>query len=562
MTESVFEKIGDRNPQFVREVKGRLKRLPILLTVFLSLLMQTLVYINNQRFDDSLKENVSNWGGIVNSINLLFVFSLLVCGTYQIINDISREESRGTLNFIRLSPQSEVSILIGKILGVPILLYLFIAFAIPFHLVSEICAGIPFGNILGFYIILGSCCALVFSGATLISLMAQNIPSNSQGFLAWLASAIVLNLLIFSYSISNVSDYGISLNHAFAWLLMFSPFAIENYLMADLSNNMAAIELKNLQFFQIPVGLNIITVMSIYLANYAFWIFSIWQIIKRIFRNQKSTWFSKNYSYFFVVGIQILLWGFTLQNQNIESKFDVSKISYQIEQNISYFLLLNLILIYSLMRILSPQRQDILDWSRYRRLNRQHNQDRKNHLLEDLFLGEKSPSQLAIAVNLLLIIVPFLAWIILSPSFAVETINSFLLNILLWKVSNVNSLHLLLGIGCFFVLTIIYATIYQRLALLPVSQPFSWAMASILLLNIIPAWILMMMKIYPSQNPIPWLFSTFPWLGFSASIPIILVAFLSEIMVLVVCNLQFMRWSERVGNSTTKELFTVQHQGN
>ncbi|MEA5572945.1 ABC transporter permease [Calothrix sp. UHCC 0171] len=549
MMGSVFEKIGDRNPQFVREVKGRLKTFSIALTFFLSLLMQFLVYISNQRFDDSLQQNVSNWGGIFASINLFLIFSLLVCGTYQIISDISREEHRGTLNFIRLSPQSEVSILTGKILGVPILLYLFIAIAIPFHFVSGIIAGISFFNILGFYIILASCACFVFSAATLLSLMTQNISSNSQGFVAWLASAIVLGVLIFSYSIS---ESNISLNHAFAWLLILSPFGIDNYLMGDLANNIATIELKQLQFFQIPVGINPLVLISIYLVNYAFWTCSIWHSIKRIFRNQNTTGFSKNYSYFFVATLQVLLWGFTLQNQNFESNFDYSKISHQIQQNIPFFFLLNLMLVYWLMRLLSPQRQDILDWSRYRHLNRQYYQGEKHSLLKDLLLGEKSPSQVAIAINLLLIIAPFIIYIINSLFFEIDKIDNLNLNI-----HHINPSKSLLAIGCFFVLTIIYATIYQRLAILPISQPFSLAMRSILLLNFIPSCILMMMKIDPSQNPIPWLFSTFPWFGFSASIPIIFIAFLSEIMILVICNLEFMNWIRRVGSSSTKKLSTA-----
>ena len=59
------------------------------------------------------------------------------------INDLAKEEQRGTLNFIRLSPQTEQSILFGKMLGVPSLVYLFIILSIPLHLWSGIALEFP-----------------------------------------------------------------------------------------------------------------------------------------------------------------------------------------------------------------------------------------------------------------------------------------------------------------------------------------------------------------------------------------------------------------------------------
>jgi hypothetical protein len=557
MMVSVFEKIGDRNPQFIREVKGRLKLLPIGLTVFLSLLMQFFVYILNIENAFLVPNPIIHWVNIFNTLNILFVFSLLVCGTYQIISDICKEESRGTLNFIRLSPQSEVSILTGKILGVPILLYLFIASAIPLHLFSGITASIPFINILALYLILTACCGFIFSAATLLSvIMAQGVAKKSPGITAWLGSAIAFLFLTFSYS---SSSYNFPLEHAFGWFLMFNPNGIIQYLSQPLNLETSNVcsycqSLKVLQLFYIPVGMNIMGIISIYLANYIFWTYSIWQGIKRIFRNSNATLFSKHYSYLFVIVTQVLLWGFTLQNvvnyMPAGSEFPIYyDVNYQINQNLPLFFIFNLVLIFGLMRILSPQRQAILDWSRYRHLNNEHRQGWQNKIYGDFLLGEKSPAQFTIGINLLLITTPFIIWVIIAP-----LLNIHNNDVVKWLTNYIGTFKVLLGIGFVISLVMIYATIYQYIAIAKVSQPFSLATFAIFALTFLPPAILFKLNIDPVKNPIPWLFSTIPWAGFTAGIPIICFAFLGEIMLLGFLNMKIMKQIESFGSSSTKEL--------
>ncbi len=81
-----------------------------------------------------------HWQYIFSTLTIVFIFTLLVAGTYLLIDNLAKEERRGTLNFIRLSPQPATSVLIGKMLGVPILVYLFIIAALPFHLFA---GGVP-----------------------------------------------------------------------------------------------------------------------------------------------------------------------------------------------------------------------------------------------------------------------------------------------------------------------------------------------------------------------------------------------------------------------------------
>jgi hypothetical protein len=105
---NLLDRVGNWNAQLFREIKGRLKVRNVALTVAISLLSQLLL----------LFYGWSQIHIIFSSLSMFVLFALLVVGTYMLISDLAREERRGTLNFIRLSPQSTQSILLGKMLGV------------------------------------------------------------------------------------------------------------------------------------------------------------------------------------------------------------------------------------------------------------------------------------------------------------------------------------------------------------------------------------------------------------------------------------------------------------
>ena len=158
---NLIDKIGDWNPQLLRELKGRLKPFPVIIAIVTSLATQLILFLYELRdFPDldsqkdicinekycyllnPVKDRYSSWmscppneinmqlwwkdhfGYMFQSISIILIFMLLIAGTYLIINDLSQEERKGTLNFIRLRPQSETSSFTGKMLGVPALIYL------------------------------------------------------------------------------------------------------------------------------------------------------------------------------------------------------------------------------------------------------------------------------------------------------------------------------------------------------------------------------------------------------------------------------------------------------
>jgi hypothetical protein len=627
MISNLMDKIGDWNPQLLRELKGRLKPLNVAIAIGISLLGQLVTFlyqlssypddkyslkaeycrlaksyttqeseiyqkisllnqkISNARFSkpsapglvkdleaqlavankqSSEFQNFFNhnycpqnqidfplwwrdhWEYIFLTLSVVFIFTLLVAGTYLLINDLGKEERRGTLNFIRLSPQPESSILSGKILGVPILIYIIVLAALPLHFLAGHSAKIASSYILSYYAVMAACCTLFFSAALLFGISCRWF----SGFLPWLGSGTVLIFLIMTITL--VSSSGARLDNSMAWLRLFSPFDITNYLFPHLyrygyNNNIKP--LSELQFFYIPIGKNVVSVVGWHLSYYGLCIWGIWQSLQRSFRNPNASVLNKVQSYVLVAFCQVMMWGFTLQYlQSSEYGKNANKIydlNGQIGNNIPAIALCNIVLIFGLIAVLAPHRQTIQDWARYR-----HHAARKSTLFADLLAGEKSPALVATAINLIFITVPLAVWVVLSLSLnARDSYN------IRWLINDIGRMKALLGLALFLILMMIYTTIAQRMLLMKTSKRSLWAIGSLSALIIVPPMILQILSAQPSRYATLWLFSTFPWAGLPYSGTLTVFAALAvQMSILVLLNFQLTKKVIAEGESATKAL--------
>jgi len=608
MMVNLIDKIGDWNPQLLRELKGRLKFFNVAIAVAASLLLQLVVFLyqlrefpddkysltstycrlrqfynqqqdglyqqqnllsqqlNNSRqinpsdsvtitnlnlqlqrvqtelsqFQSNLRNNFcspnqidwqlwwrDHWEYTFLTFSVIFVFTLLVAGTYLLINDLAKEESRGTLNFIRLSPQSEASILTGKLLGVPSLIYLAFLVAVPLHLWAGRSANIALSYILSYYAILAASCIFFYSAALLFGLVNRWL----SGFQPWLGSGAVFLFLFTTWSLAS-SSYEHSLNNSTVFLRLFSPWDTTNYLFPNLfhvPNGYNVSPMENLQFFYLPLGKSVVTVIGFHLFNFGLCSYGLLQLLQRCFRNPQTSIFSKGQSYLLVAYCQIIMWGFTLQNFKYNHKLDE-----QIGQNAIFLALYNLVLLFSLIAVLSPQRQDIQDWARYRH----QRVSKRQGLWQDLIWGEKSPALVAIAINLIIATIPWLVWISLS-----------------FVGHNHNKMKVLLAVALSISLIMIYATLAQLILLLKTPKRSFWAIGTIGTAMFLPPIILEFFGISSSKNPNIWLFSPFPWPAIEyAGTTTIFMAFLTELSVLVLLNFQLTRQVRLAGESATKAL--------
>ena len=148
--------MGDSNPQIFRELKERLTLRNIGVAVAGSLVIQVLVFSYfNSRSD------------IFGYLSWILSLGLILGSVYLLVADLVRERKRGTLNFIRLSPQSAQQVFIGKILSVPILIYVAAAAMLPLHLLMGLGSGRSLQLLAGWYVTIGAMWFLLSSVAVL-----------------------------------------------------------------------------------------------------------------------------------------------------------------------------------------------------------------------------------------------------------------------------------------------------------------------------------------------------------------------------------------------------------
>jgi len=463
-----------------------------------------------------------HWEYTFLTFSVIFIFTLLVGGTYLLISDLAKEEQRGTLNFIRLSPQSETSILTGKIIGVPSLIYLFVLTAIPLHLWAGHSAKIALSYIFSYYAVIAASCLFFYSAALIFGLVSRWFSN----FQPWLGSGAVLMFLFMTMTM--VSSYG-NFNNPLTWIRFFSPWEITNYLFPNLFRSYRDSSISQLQFFYLPIGKSFLTLVSFHLVNYGICAYGIWQAMKRCFRNADSTILSKGQSYLFIAFTQVMFLGLTIPG--VDDKYDLGMIV--------LIALLNFALVLTLTILLSPHRQIIQDWARYR-----HQNHRDKSVLQDLVFGEKSPAIVAIAINLLIATTPIMIWVFLSPT-------SF-------YNGGVDKTKVLLAMVLALSLMLMYATIAQLMLLMKNPKRYVWTVGTIGAAMFLPSIILSVLDISPSKHPILWLFSTFPWAAIEyTQTTTIFLALLAELTVVALLNFQLNRQVKFLGESATKALLTA-----
>ncbi|MEM8778940.1 MAG: hypothetical protein AAGF26_08730, partial [Cyanobacteria bacterium P01_G01_bin.49] len=517
-----LDKIGDWNPQLFRELKGRLKLRSLSIAAVIAIAGQCLLLLtfsgqlpasiegirntdlpqSYSRYctatpppnsyapykhllciQDLLGHWVINWQlwwlDIFNTLSVVGLFILLVAGTYLLITDLSREENRGTFNFIRLSPRSANNILLGKILGVPCVIYCLCLILLPLHLLAGFQAHIPASLLLTYYGVIIASCGFFYSFALLFGL----ISSGLGGFQSFLGSGVVLFFLFVTTSMIFSGNNLVS-HTPFDWFILFYPGTSLSYLAAStyLPPDTIGIyyeDLNDLAWYGQQLWRNQGLGISFILVNYGIWIYWINQALNRRFRNPNATWLSKLNSYCLSGSLIVVLTGFVFQSGRY------GNFERHIFDNFAILQILVFFFACFLMIALSPQRQTLHDWARYRH---QTSQNRRS-LLQDLILGEKSPSTLAIILNLGIIFVYLIPAILIAP---IENPISVLLVLFL----SIN-------------LTLICAVIGQRILLLKLPKPALIAAIVIAVFMAVPPIFLGIFGVSPYESIFPWLFTFF-----------------------------------------------------
>jgi hypothetical protein len=512
MTE-IIDRIGEWNPQFYREIKGKLTRRNVILTVILSLIVQFVGVLPGLVYHSEEYLWELNWQTIFLSLTWLLPFGLLVVGVYLIASDLSREQARGTLNFVRLSPQPSESILLGKLLGVPILLYFGLALAIPLHLTAGIAAEMSWFRMIGVYPLWCGLCGLFYTMTLLIALLPQNQSEDSNQKSVVGASSLLA--LIAASTVISAIEYGFYaydqdvVNVGFTWFLL------------PLQGIFA--------YFWVLATLGAVS----------WW---IWQAANRRFRNPNRALLSKFQSYRIVIGTQLWLLGFAVpvlvnSEPGVTTGFGLFCLFF-----------ITPIEVLMLASLLSPDRQTLLDWTRYR-----HQQSRRDRAFwKDLFLGEKSPAVAAIALNL------GLAALIWSPWLLILSLSDLFVDAP--PEVKVTHLSFLLGLWMTAALILIYTTIHQLVRFYAKTSKQAIAIAFPgLVVAFLPLILAGVYTLSPAQMPLLWLFSPVPVAGiFYASPTSLILGFLGQLGILGLLVRHLHQTLKQAGISESKKLFLQQ----
>jgi hypothetical protein len=455
MTREWMNRLGNWNPQLLRELRGRLKGRSVTVAIVSSATVQILLLlIFEDRYGDA-----RDWLELFRIISWLLVYGLLVAGSYTLISDIIQEQQRGTLDFIRLSPRSSQTILLGKLLGIPILPYISVALTIPLHLVCAGLAGVSGGLLLSFYVILLGITSFIFTLALVVAFLNNTslTRGNRQGAAALSFCALIVLFLIPGF---------MAWNNIYLWGYFNSE------IWPSFNTGNGAI----LYWFYLPISQNIWLAHGFTLLNLGIGTYFFWQVLQRRFQNSSATFISKKQSYGLVAYSQILALGFFLRSNMVSEVYEVGLLTLYV---------LNFILFLVLIGLLSPSRQLLLDWNRY---------ERRNYgFWANLIWVEKSPAIVAIALNLLIAYGLLIPWI----RFGIATPQTRQISLFVFAA--------LAGI------VLIYALIVQRILGAKIRNPTLWAAGTIVALLILPALTLTILQIFPEDALGLWTFLGFPF---------------------------------------------------
>jgi hypothetical protein len=430
----LIDKIGDWNPQIFRELKQRLTSKNLGLAAGVSALSQGFVwfYFNNQLpiIDPRSKELLPNsnyclpsnikptpedyssiasrcrldaignpmvnwqqwWSDMFTALSWMLPLALILGTVYLLVADLVQEEKRGTLNFIRLSPQSAQKIFIGKILGVPSLVYLAVALMVPFHLGAGMTAGASMSLLSGWYLTIGAIWLLLSSAAVTYVLLG-----GVQAILTVVAVTypVGLPLVAINYHTKKTIDLD------------------RDYLASALENT--------IRWFWIPISSTALWVDAFIIGGCVVATYWVWQALERRYLNPTATAIGKLQSYQINLCLSVFLAGFAIPPA-VDDRYH-----YHYQQIVILTIVCHFIILFLQIPALLPSKQVLQDWSRYRREGVTFNQRK---FWQDLVFNDKSPALLAIAINLVMAMVLWfpLSWISnISNGYKMKTIAALAL---------------------------------------------------------------------------------------------------------------------------------------
>ncbi|MGF1497008.1 MAG: hypothetical protein ACFB8W_09325 [Elainellaceae cyanobacterium] len=443
-------------------------------------------------------------------------FPLLTLGCFWLIGDLDQEEKRGTLNFVRLSPQSAWTILSGKILGVPSPLYLAIGLVLPTHFLLGLGGNLSSTRILGFDLLLGLSCLLFYSAALLFGTVCRGLG----GFQAWLGGGLALLAQVFMFQMRYAHSSQNTVTH---WIPLFSPLT---YWHGLAGSDVGFLNSLNWYGMSGSVG----AIAAFMVLNYGVWSGWIWRSLRRRFYTPNATLISKQESYWLTLCFQGMLLGFVWKLPTFSGD-SFNGAQNWASDNLLGIVWFDFVFLCLLLVALTPQRQPLHDWARYRHLGLEGRKNRS--LWYDLIWGKDSPALVAIALNGLMLLLLTMLWLlrteIVGPEYALMSLLSSTSLVLIYAA----------------VTQLILFTSWQRRAVI--------AFGAVAGLFALPSLLISILGFSSSGV----LFMLFPWTMWDmpSSLATLLAMLTAQATCIGLLSKMLARRLRKAGESSSKELF-------
>jgi hypothetical protein len=451
------------------------------------------------------------WRELFKVLSVVLGILTIVPSAFLLITDLKREQQRGTLNFIRLSPRSADNILLGKLLGVPLLPTLVALLSLPLHLYAASRGQIAVDTLVSYDLIWISGTALAGSIAVLLALL---------GCPAWIGSGVLLGI---------------------------SPIAMQ-ILAAQLWQD-PSYHLTELSWFGLPIGNSLFWGTGLVLGVCTVATGWIWQALRRRFHVAQATLLSKRQSYLLNACSQIILLGFYW------GLWDAAEPKhYYSMMREMWLLLIPFSLVGGLLLILAitPQRQALLDWARYHSQHSRHARKGWDRLVQDLLWSEKSPAVLALIANLGIALAIWIPWVIGWPQEMVYPDH----NTPIFQIKAVVALLVCSN------LLLIYGLITQLCLLMKNAKRAWWALGTMAALLTVPmVGQMILTKGDPIELVESWIFSVYGGSIYyldSLTAKMAAITLLGQWTILAGLLIVVMRQLQKAGESESKPFFLEQ----
>jgi hypothetical protein len=471
--------LGDRNPQLLRELRGRFQPRSVLATIGIVVVLQVLLLLFFTAQLPAEDKGYSSyclgairagcpidwpdwWGDLFKTLTYIIPYALYIPGAFALVNDISQETQKGTLNFLRLSARSSQNILLGKLLGVPILGYFSLLLLLPLHFFAGFMGGIPLGFFVSFYLALFAWAGVLFTSSMFV------------GFSGAAQSRVI--------GIGGASGLAIVVLIAIAWIPSINYFnSITIWQKFGISG--FSLPIAPIHWFGWPINQDWLLAHLFLCVNLALVSYWLWRVLQRTFRKPTATALSKRQGYLIVTYALVLTLG--LVWKVVDRQTSLTPISGVASMTIGGMI--------PLIFTLSTPRQMLLDWLQGRRevaiAQRAANLSpgkRRSEQIRDCLFGDKSPGLTAIAICGLI---------------------AYLLISLLLPSTGKHFGKAVLGLALSFTLVANYAVLVQLMLLLETAKRYVWALGSVIFAIVVPGFC----SVIPGLNLIAGYFTPGLW---------------------------------------------------